>query len=1350
MTYRKMGCAVGLAVLNLLYIGPLSGNCAALAPDGPKISITQTQGIVLLSWPDWATNWVLEESPHLQRPIPWRTVSSSTNVLGLGPRPATNSFFRLRKLPNVDGLSGYWRFDEGTGDEAAEYASSGPVVFFTNAAWAIGRVGPQALHFNGMAADGSGSRAWVSNTNYFVLPPPGQPFAVSLWFSPDALTGGWQGLIGMANGGWSLALHTPGPGTNCLVFASSTLNVPGQTLLLPGQWYELTITHDGTVGSVYLDGNLLRREAGALSTDEGPICIGGGIRGYNSFLGRIDEVRTYRKALSSEEISLTGHWPFDENAGLVAFDSSINAHHSRASAALWAPGKIGNAALVSSNEVVIDNEHFTVLPPSGRPFSLSLWIHPYSLPIGRSGLMSAGDGTNSYWELAIEVGSTGETAISFKSAAGIGTLDMRAVAELSADIWTKLDITYNGGIATLYVNGRKIHHDSGALQASRVPLRIGHVPGTRNFDGLIDDLRIYRRERGASEIGPVATIMWETVLRGSSTNIVLQGSGPAGKTLTYSILNPLAPTNGSITHADGSATITYHAGNRKGPDALIYTVSEGEFTSIPATLALSIVEPHWLSPTGGSIQPQHGSSPDQAWFAGTADALDAIWKTNDYYDCFFYAPGVYETSGSQYGFRPTARAGCKHIGAGAEGPTATTLRLVNMWNSWDEEVIFGMLYPWEFIYDWESADNFEVHNMVLDCNAANNPKYARGEPVWIQVPLTRTALVQTVTLRWNFGTASYGQPIPWTLGPASQFRICQRVAEGSDIITNCTAYVSTGHVDVVEVGVVTDEILIQLDQRADGVDFYSIAEIQVDGGSVILPTARTSQGTDSRLIPNEPAYSILQAIDGNPGTAWASGFETNVQIVLPVDPDTPISALNLHWNCDAFSEDIRLGPAAAYTIKTRKPHPQTGRRGEPGTGPLIDVPFARQTRTPEGLEINVFSNAITTDALVLVLTATEPDVNVYSLREVTLQGSDGQRIAFPFPKARDSLGGSRSIMSAFDGAPESAWGSLTQGMIGALNVVGNNLKFTRLKVIGFGTKAAKECFPFYIYNMHASPRVGNILVEDCVFSEPATNNGEGISVVNVLGTAGSITNALVRRCTISGIKPHFPQGSHGFSANLIEDCVVDNCEIASYFEPHAALDYVGPVILRSNRFLNVDSGLLLRFHPGRQFGPLASIGNEIVLNQGNNGFAIGGCDLCGAGPSGSITNLTAIGNLVRYSDWLPRPANAEGGFLYTDIQNAVFANNIVALGTSSSLRVRWCPLGWLPPPPVPKRCPPYPPAEPPTDQGSVPRCIDTLPPGYRRAWLNNRTLSGALIPVIFHYYGADRPALQQQAPDELP
>jgi hypothetical protein len=176
----------------------------------------------------------------------------------------------------------------------------------------------------------------------------------------------------------------------------------------------------------------------------------------------------------------------------------------------------------------------------------------------------------------------------------------------------------------------------------------------------------------------------------------------------------------------------------------------------------------------------------------------------------------------------------------------------------------------------------------------------------------------------------------------------------------------------------------------------------------------------------------------------------------------------------------------------------------------------------------------------------------------------------------------------------------------------------------------------------------------------------------------------------------------------------------------------------------VQAGVFLLYHPGAQFESITCIGNEMILT-GGGGWAFGACDVCASGPSGSITNATILNNIVRYPGWSSRPLAEDGGLLYSDIRHAIFANNVVALGTSQDLRVRHYPAGIIFPPGSSEDCEGL--HSGPPGEISYPPSLDELRPGYKRAWYNNRDLSGALLNVRFWNSGLERPASQQQWPE---
>jgi len=468
-----------------------------------------------------------------------------------------------------------------------------------------------------------------------------------------------------------------------------------------------------------------------------------------------------------------------------------------------------------------------------------------------------------------------------------------------------------------------------------------------------------------------------------------------------------------------------------------------------------------------------------------------------------------------------------------------------------------------------------------------------------------------------------------------------------------------------------------------------------------------------------------------------------VTITLPLEPGTAFTGLQLNWNCKTMTDLHRLGPAAKFSVMAR----------DPNTGQNVIVPFFSHGRSAKGAELITFgtsqsTNTIVTDTITLALTSKVTGVDYFSLSEISLFNGDYYPVGLRVPSASSTFAwnGNNSVFHLFDGDPTTFWGNSTQGAVGAIEVAGSNLKFTDLKIIGFGTKAIRECFVLLAASSSASFPARNILVENCIVTQPATNNTDGGGAISVGGADGSLKNGVVRNCAVDGMGPLFAY-SHGISAPLIEGCVVKDFQTGFYSEPDPSnIDASGPTIIRSNVFLNVSRGISILAHAGSHFDTIVAIGNDITLYPG--GYGIASCDVCYPGPNGTITNIAALANVIHYSDWTPRPSDAAGGFLYTDLHNAIYANNVIALGTPNALRVRNYPDGTIPGTAPIEDCDhpgltqPGPPSTPPS--------VDPLLPGYRRAWLNNRDLTGTLLPVHYTYFGVDRPASEQQWNEELP
>src|SRR5688572_4502015 len=134
-----------------LFAHPATSMASGGPGSDPTLSITNTQGEFVLSWPLWARDWELEQTTDVQPLTFWRRVSPriyESNVLSRYVRVSTagaGGFYRLRKVgPPLPGVIGHWQLDEGTGAFSDDGSSSGATLFFTNTTWATGRIGPGA------------------------------------------------------------------------------------------------------------------------------------------------------------------------------------------------------------------------------------------------------------------------------------------------------------------------------------------------------------------------------------------------------------------------------------------------------------------------------------------------------------------------------------------------------------------------------------------------------------------------------------------------------------------------------------------------------------------------------------------------------------------------------------------------------------------------------------------------------------------------------------------------------------------------------------------------------------------------------------------------------------------------------------------------------------------------------------------------------------------------------------------------------------------------------------------------------------------------------------------------------
>ncbi len=213
----------------------------------------------------------------------------------------------------LDGLVAHWKFDEGTGTVAKDSSSTHADATVIGATWTVGKYGG-ALSF-------SGSGTYVDAGD--VLNNLTLPITAMMWVNmPDNGNGGF-GLFSSDDGstntaGWSVqTAFGPADGglANGLVFArygDDTCNclagrrVGAGPILGTGKWQHLAFVIQGPSNmTFYRDGVGLSATSysgtgGTMKSNASPFRIG--VDGAGYFVGSIDDVRVYSRALSQTEI----------------------------------------------------------------------------------------------------------------------------------------------------------------------------------------------------------------------------------------------------------------------------------------------------------------------------------------------------------------------------------------------------------------------------------------------------------------------------------------------------------------------------------------------------------------------------------------------------------------------------------------------------------------------------------------------------------------------------------------------------------------------------------------------------------------------------------------------------------------------------------------------------------------------------------------------------------------------------------------------------------------------------------------------------------------------------------------
>ncbi len=238
-------------------------------------------------------------------------------------------------------------------------------------------------------------------------------------------------------------------------------------------------------------------------------------------LGLLAEyARDYWGTPASLQSGLVGYWQF-EGSDAVVRDSSGNGNDGIYVNSTSTPGQFGRALQLSGG----NDSHASIpaTPSLARltdQISVSAWVNANALPIDYRAIASRQIGTLMHPDQFYLGFGPANGAIRYKW--HLGTRENGVVNDRSiytgtpvAGRWIHLAGVYDGRLMRLFLNGTEIgrQRQSGSIQVDDNPVTIGaEENGAESlvvdgeFDGQIDEVRIYNRALNAPEIRALAAL----------------------------------------------------------------------------------------------------------------------------------------------------------------------------------------------------------------------------------------------------------------------------------------------------------------------------------------------------------------------------------------------------------------------------------------------------------------------------------------------------------------------------------------------------------------------------------------------------------------------------------------------------------------------------------------------------------------------------------------------------------------------------------------------------------------------------------------------------------------------------
>jgi hypothetical protein len=286
------------------------------------------------------------------------------------------------------------------------------------------------------------------------------------------------------------------------------------------EWRHVTGVYDGSSIMIYIDG-IKQSQVKSLSgnilsqrdTDKFVFKIGSDRTSGRKFIGDLDEVRLFDKALSEAEISgyltttrpcswplLMAEYRFDEctwdgSAGEVLDSSGNNLHGTIFGTPAPDTGKINNAgSFINGEKMGISLPGSPTLKPQ-EEITISAWIKRNDISnLGLQNIYHFGN-----WQQFLRLDQTSDIVFSLT---GKGTL--RASGVVNNLNWNHVAATYDDNKMIIYVNGQEqaSQNASGNIEYTGNQFIIGNIStgSSESFNGKIDELKIFDKALTSQQI----------------------------------------------------------------------------------------------------------------------------------------------------------------------------------------------------------------------------------------------------------------------------------------------------------------------------------------------------------------------------------------------------------------------------------------------------------------------------------------------------------------------------------------------------------------------------------------------------------------------------------------------------------------------------------------------------------------------------------------------------------------------------------------------------------------------------------------------------------------------------------